>query len=237
MYRTISAMLIAALSALPALSAPVEHKFTLSIAGLSVASVALTVDRSGDGYDALARVRGRGLVGSFVELDYEGHSEGRFAADGRPKPLISRSQRRDDEGGRAVVIHYSGGTPVSVTADPPWPPRPWDIAPLSQRGTLDPISAAVAIIADRPVGEACGRTVEIFDGRRRSRVVLGARSERGNFWICPGTYSRVAGYPPKRMEEQVDFPFEITYQETNGILRVVRIDMESTFGSARMQRR
>lgn len=238
MYRILSGVLFFTLSALPALSATAEHKFRLSIAGLSVANIVLEINTDGDSYEATAKVRGRGLVGSFVDLDYDGHSEGRLGPDGMPEPQFFRSVRKDDEdGGRTTMIRYSGGTPVSVSAEPPRPSRPWDIAPATQAGTLDPISTALAIIGDRAVGEACNRRIDIYDGRRLARLSLGQRERRDNFWICPGNYRRIAGYPPKRMNEQVDFPFEITYEQIDGKLRVVRIDMDSTFGSARMQRR
>ena len=238
MFRIVPALLILTLSVLQAPAAEVEHKFRLSIAGLSVANILLVIDTDGDRYEASARVRGRGLVGSFVDLDYDGYSEGRLGSDGMPQPQFFRSVRNDDDdGGRTTVIRYDGGTPVSVTASPPRPSRRWDIAPETQRGALDPISAGLAMIGDRAVGEACGRTVDIYDGRRLARLSLGPRRSRGDFQVCSGNYRRIAGYPPKRMAEQVDFPFEITYQRIDGMLRVVRLDMESTFGSARMQRR
>lgn len=237
MHRLPLTILLLVLFALPLRAGAVEHKFRLSLAGVSVATVVLNVDRAGDRYTANARVRGRGLVGAFVDMDYDGTSRGRIGPDGMPRPELFQAQRKDDEdGGRTTVVRYSGGVPVSVTADPPYPQRPWNTIPRAQRGTVDPIAAAVAVIDDQPVGAACNRTVEIYDGRRRSRIILGGASRAGQGWICSGIYRRVAGYPPKKMQEQVDFPFAITYEERDGKMRVMRVDMDSTYGTGRLER-
>ncbi|NNU79955.1 DUF3108 domain-containing protein [Halovulum dunhuangense] len=211
--------------------------YDVSVSGLHVGTMDLAANVEGAAYTARGEVRGGGLIGALFSFGFGGVASGRILSDGALQPVIYDGYR-EDRGDRAeTAIRYQGAQVREVTLTPVRKPRPFDIVPQEQRGVLDPISAAFAVLADQPVGAACDRGIEIYDGRRRSRLVIGPRQARGEGFVCSGTYSRVAGYSPGQMAEKVDFPFTIHYREANGQMRVMAIETDSVIGKAVARRR
>ncbi len=130
-----------------------------------------------------------------------------------------------------VEMTYSGAAPAAVSAEPAFDPKPWQIEPTEQSGTLDPISGALTAMAPAPVGTICNRSVEIYDGRRRYALDLGAPEADGERIRCPAHYRRVAGYKPKELKETIDF--SVWFEERpDGLAHVVRMAGESALGLA-----
>ena len=110
-------------------------------------------------------------------------------------------------------------------------PKPWQIEPEDQAGTLDPVSAALTALAPEPAGEICNRSVEIYDGRRRYAIDLGAPEAGEGRIRCPALYRRVAGYKPKELKETIDFA--VWFEERpDGLAHLVRAAGESYLGLA-----
>ena len=132
-----------------------------------------------------------------------------------------------------VEMIYGGGAPATVNAEPAFIPKPWEIDPAAQTGTLAPITAAIATLAPRPRVGMCERTVEVFDGRRRYAIDLGKPVQDGARIRCPANYRRIAGFKPKMMKERPNFPFNIWLEERgDGLAHVGRGAGESMFGLA-----
>ena len=140
-------------------------------------------------------------------------------------------------GGDVTTGTSAGGRVTGHKQTPPIPRRDFDVSHDSLRGVVDPVSATYALLMDRPVGRACGRRLDIFDGTRLSRITVGARKASGDGWQCSGVYLRVAGYPPGKMAEQTRFPFTLFYDEVDGMMRVREFRTDSIVGDAVARRR
>ena len=157
-------------------------------------------------------------------------------ASGALRPLQFEAESFDSETRQQVAIRYGAGRPQSVEADPPFKPKPWQIAPRDQPGTLDPLSAAVSLIAPQPRAALCNRSVEVFDGRRRSRLSLARPEPRGGRIRCEGAYRRVAGYRAKALEAD-PFPLAVWYaQGPDGLWHLVRAAAPTPYGAAVLTR-
>ncbi|MEO1000641.1 MAG: hypothetical protein AAFW69_08595 [Pseudomonadota bacterium] len=105
--------------------------------------------------------------------------------------------------------------------------------PEQQTGTIDPLSAAILLGQPSVLGAACNRTAEIFDGRRRTRIRLGPVEEgRNGVLTCSGTYERVDGFPPDRLETGTEFPFEAELmEEAGGMVALRRLSFDTSVGT------
>ena len=111
-----------------------------------------------------------------------------------------------------------------------------DVAALS--GMMDPVSAAYALLLDQPVGRACDRVFNVFDGSRHFRISVGKRQADGaGRWKCTGVYLRVAGYSPSQMQKKSRYPFTLFYEERNGVMRLMEFRTDSIVGDAVARRR
>ncbi|MEM8742186.1 MAG: DUF3108 domain-containing protein, partial [Pseudomonadota bacterium] len=148
-----------------------------------------------------------------------------------PMRFEADSAFEDDR--QRVEVAYKDGRPRVIAADPPFRPRPYAIAPEDQTGTLDPMAAALTLIRPEPKGAICNRTVDVFDGRRRIRLELGAPRKSHDGLRCTGTYTRVAGFSPKIMRQGADFPFTVVFRANEaGIAEVWQIFADTDFGRA-----
>jgi hypothetical protein len=164
-------------------------------------------------FDARLKAEGEGTISPAPEPE-------RFAAD----------LRFNDDRQAVEVVFDPGGRPRSVAADPPWKPRRWEIEPTEQTGALDPMAAAAVLAAPVAPEKLCGTSVKIFDGRRVSRITLGAaRPERGAL-RCEGAWERVAGYRPKDMKRG---PSDVTVDYEvgeDGLARLERVQVDTGWG-------
>lgn len=126
---------------------------------------------------------------------------------------------------------YRDAAPAAVHAEPAFVPKPWQIEPTDQAGTLDPVSAALTALAPAPAGAVCNRSVEIYDGRRRYALDLGAPETEDGRIRCPAQYRRVAGYKLKELKETIDLA--VWFEERpDGLAHLVRAAGDSYLGLA-----
>jgi hypothetical protein len=169
-------------------------------------------------YDA--RVSGRVTNGRFTPVRYEEDAD---------------TGKRQSQS----VMEYKAGVPQVKVYNPPKTPRPSDIDPATQGGTVDPLTAAFAALRDVAPEEACRLKLVLFDGRRRSQVVLADPQPTGGGGLaCAGEYRRLEGFSDKEMAEKSRFPFRMTYAPLpDGRLRVVEVAMDTIYGKGRLTRR
>ncbi|MEM9430432.1 MAG: DUF3108 domain-containing protein [Pseudomonadota bacterium] len=221
----------------PAAGAETSQRYDVYAGGLKIGTLGLDGRVSGSRYAASGRVAGGGLIGVFVTFDFSGTSQGAVQG-GQLRPDVYEARSDDGKTARTTRMQYQGGRPVSVTFDPERKPRDYDAAASGQAGTLDPISATFALLAEAPAGAACGRSVEVYDGRRRSRLtVTPRRAGRDGTFVCDGTYTRVDGFSDKLMAERQTFPFTLIFRESAGVMQVIRFETQTTFGRVTAIRR
>ncbi len=214
----------------PTLHRPLSTVYDLYLGGIPVGELSVRSTVDGDRYRAISTMRTAGLLGAFYDASFQAETQGLVGADGLvPQHFAADSGAGGDR--QAVDVTYAGRTPDSVRADPPFKPKPWQIEPRAQAGTLDPVSAAVTALAPAPASEICRQTVDIFDGRRRYAVDLGAPEADGVRIRCPGVYRRIAGYKKKELKEKITFNvwFE---KRPDGLMHAVRGAGDSMLGLA-----
>ena len=79
----------------------------------------------------------------------------------------------------------------------------------------------------------------MFDGRRRSQVVLKSPKPLSDGGVsCSGEYRRLEGFSEKEMAEKQRFPFVMTLALTDGdMMQVTEISMDTLYGKGRLKRR
>jgi hypothetical protein len=213
---------------------PVSTIYDLYLGGIKAGELTIDARFSGDRYSATSVMRTAGIVGALYKASFEAETSGRQGTGGlEPERFSATAQMYSDR--QRVEMTYRGtaiGTaPESVWADPAFVPKPWQIEPADQAGTLDPVSAALAALAPSPVAEICGRSVEIYDGRRRYALDLGKPKADGERISCPALYRRVAGYKAKELKETI--AFTLWFEERpDGLAHLVRAAGDSVLGLA-----
>ena len=209
---------------------PMSTIYDLYLGGIRAGELAIESAFRDGRYSATSVLRTAGVVGALLQASFEAETEGRLGEDGL-EPMRFRADSRMYSDAQTVEMTYDGRVPATVDAEPPFDPKPWQIEPGDQAGTLDPISAALTALAPAPVDAICDRSVEIYDGRRRYAVDLGEPEVDGDRIVCPARYRRVAGYKPKELAETIEF--DVWFEtRPDGLAHVVRAAGESGLGLA-----
>lgn len=223
-------------------SAPAEEVATnlgykVFVGGVKIGKANLVARISEDGYSLVGYAKSTGVVGWFYEVDAQVQVEGRRGADNAISPLeFSMSSVTDGSENFAMTIPYAGDAPSGIEAQPPLRQVHYAIEPTEQVGTLDPLSALMAAMLPSDVNQPCGRTLPIFDGRRRFDIIvdLARREYQRNGYrhiVCEARYHRVGGFKEKHMNKP-DIPFTVTFAFIgDGFVRPVRLQGESEFGA------
>ena len=216
----------------PAPAQPVNTIYDLYLGGIKAGELTIDASYVDDRYQAFSVLRTAGIVGAVYKASFEAQTEGRMS-NGVLAPDRFAAASRMKKKSQAVEMLFEGNAPMTVSADPAFIPKPWQIEPSEQSGTIDPITAALSALAPMPRDQICNRSVEVFDGRRRYAIDMGKPVQDGARIKCPANYRRVAGFKPKMMKKSPNFPFAIWLEERpDGLTHVVRAAGESMFGVA-----
>lgn len=152
-------------------TAPLELRYEAFALGFPVVGFDFRLDEDGAAYALDGNVRTEGLLRLIYRFNMRTDSAGSFAA-GAPAPRFHEQELRIRGRDRSARLDYPGDGSVATTlipAEDAGRPRP---TPQQIRGTLDPLSALLAI--GREVAEAgrCTGRFAIYDGRRRYDLVL-----------------------------------------------------------------
>lgn len=239
---SIAAFLIAAMPvvAMPGAAAAEGEQaatFDIYLRGVKAAQLAYSAIEESGRYSAAAKMKTSGLIGWLRTVSYEAQAQGSVRGHDLV-PSLYRENRINDDDERGAQMAYRGGVPQGRVFDPPQPPRPGDIDPATQGGTLDVMSAIYAVFREKPRDKVCAVDEHIFDGRRRTRITAGSPRAEGDTIVCDAQYRRIAGFSAEDMAERQIFPFRLIYEENgNGTWHVTRVEMETTYGKGSMVRR
>jgi hypothetical protein len=207
--------------------------FDVSIAGIRAGELALSAERNGSSYEAGGRARATGLLGAVARLGFDGVARGRVARDGSLVPEHYSARSRSPCAERDTVIRFDNGSPVSVSVEPP---RRHQVDLSAQTGAVDPISAAYVLMLDTRAESICNTRMNLFDGSRRSEVLVGRAQAQGDLFVCNGQYSRLEG--DDHSVWQPDWTFRLVYRQTGGgNVALERIETPTRFGKAVLTRR
>lgn len=239
-FRTPALALALSLAAAPLAQADQTDRIVFDVVLRGIPAGRLTINGkiTGATYGANGVMETTGLAGAIKKIRYEATVSGGFAAGSFTPTRFDETAQRGDDFSKNMIV-YKGGAPVSVSHEPPRAPRPTDVDPTKQAGTIDPLTALYAVLRDVDRDEACKLSVTMFDGTKRSQVALSAPQASGDGVTCAGEYRRLAGFSEKEMAEKSRFPFTLTYAPTpdGQRLQVVEISTDTILGKGRLKRR
>lgn len=219
----------------------VNQTFGLYVAGLKAGSIQISGRLSGTNDDGQYILEGAlsptSVMRHFHDVGYSGVVQGALR-DGQVLPAAYHSHTRTQSRENEVKLHFTETTPVVKLYSPSREPRDYDVDPVAQNGVIDPLSAAHLLFRDQTSADLCNKVIEVFDGRRRTRLTLETPIETGQDTTCAGAYSRIAGFSPDDMQEQVNFPFTLVYTKGDAdIYKLSSFTTETTFGRAEATRK
>jgi len=181
----------------------IEGGYEITFAGFSGFRIDFKGSIDGDHYDFENRTFKDGVL-KAITMHYEGRNRawGSFTPQGA-HPIGGSLSLVVGNQARTWAAQYGAGGRLSEVNNPPWTPAPKDTIPEDKKtGSLDPLSAALAVgMAD---DAACDQVAHTNDGKRRVDVVLnkirtetpaqaGIPQAKGDVLVCELYSKRIAG--------------------------------------------
>ncbi|WP_149140947.1 DUF3108 domain-containing protein [Gemmobacter caeruleus] len=213
-----------------------QARFDFVLKGIKAGSLSWSgTGEPGGSYSVEGTLKTSGLAALLKKVRYDAAASGSLTAKG--SYLAARYSEDANTGKRQSrsSMTWSKGVPT-VQDSSERKAKPWDIDPASQKGTVDPLTAMFATLRDVAPGQECKVNLNMFDGRRASKLTLGAPTAQGDKVVCAGEYRRVAGFSPDDMAEKTRFPFTLTYAPAGDRMQVVEVAMDTLYGKARLVR-
>lgn len=214
-----------------------EARFSFVLRGITAGSLDWNgTGTAGGSYAVSGVLKTSGLAALVKRVRYTATARGTITAKGS---YLASSYSEDADTGKRQsqsVMVWRKGVPAIQSYKPERQPRPYDVDPATQKGTIDPLTAMFATLRDVTPGEECKASLDLFDGRRASKLILGSPQKDGDNVVCTGEYRRVAGFSPEDMAEKTRFPFTLTYAPAGDRMRVVEVAMDTLYGKARLVR-
>lgn len=236
-------------------AAPGDAKLTYSI---HVGGVHVLDADAHVGLDEIYRVglalETEGMLGRVAQWKTDVRAQGQLAG-GMPRPQRFTAHGAWREEPRLTTLDYpDAGTPVVTLADPA-PDKDREPVPEALRaGTLDPVSAIVAVLDQVGRGGGCDLTVPVYDGRQRYDLTFSDSGEEvleasdlssyaGPARRCEVEYKPVAGRwkepPSRRNRDGGRAPSRtvslwVAPAAPSGDMVPVRLEMDSPLGAVRV---
>ncbi|MDE2790259.1 MAG: DUF3108 domain-containing protein [Paracoccaceae bacterium] len=215
------------------------HRFGIYLGGVMLGTVTVDAEVEDTRYKASVSITPTGLLETIVKVQHRSRVAGAIGqGDLRPWHYRSRTLTRKRKS--EVDMIYVDGRPSIRLILPEREPRDHDVVPADQIGTLDPTSAAFKMFRSVSRDDLCNTAQEIFDGRRRTRLVVEAPefNDGEDEVHCPAIFKRVAGYSPEQLAKRSDFRATLTFKrQGDGLYQMQKIAAESTFGDVKILRR
>ncbi len=231
--RVLAVALAMALTVPAARAASLSANYDFYVSGIKVGTVSLATEESASSYSARAKVGTAGLLGAFLSFTYDGTAQGALGRGG-PVPSLFTATSVTSGKKKTARIDWTNGAPAKVTVNPP---RDVKFDPANLKGSLDPVSAAFAVLRDGPAERMCSKKIDLFDGSRRSRLTVGPRRAEAGGFSCAGSYARLEG-EAQSLTPEGETAFTIRFAtQSDGTARVRRIETGTSFGTAALERR
>jgi hypothetical protein len=205
--------------------------YDVHFSGVKIGKAELEGEIGAEDYRVKTHVKTAGVVDAFFTATVDGETEGVLDSSGALAPKRFRADTKTSEDEQLVEIVYEDGAPRIAEAVPAFKKKSYEIVAEEQTGAIDPISAAFQALAPAPAAEVCNDRVEVFDGRKRWALAISNPRVDGDVIQCDGVYERIAGFKPKHMKRQTEFPFDVSYRVgKDGMAVVQRIAVKTDYG-------
>lgn len=231
MRRVLSAMLLIVAGG-AAQAEPFTHNYDVRFAGLRVASATVQGNVTPTSYNAAARLEARGLAGLFTSGDFNASVRGTRTGPAGFMPQAFAQVTEGSDASRLDLV-YRGGMPVSAVSSPVRAADERAVPTLSkQAGTVDFLTAVVALTYPGTAEEICNRSFDSFTLTKRVRI-------EGD-GLIPGTQSCRVIYRkvnPETLQARDPEPYTLELRPTtDGQFEVARILGPSEFGQTVISR-
>ncbi len=212
-----------------------DGRYSVHALGVKVGDLALAGEVTERQYAVTSQFVTSGLVATVAGVRFVMQSSGaRKGATFAP-----RSYSEDMDTGKRqsrVKLRWSGGV-ARASGSEVGAPGPYAVTPAQQRGAVDPLTAMFMVIRDQDPKDVCKMTQKIYDGERLTQITLTNRRTQGDKLICSGTFRRLAGYSPEDLSARGQFALTVTYETAGTLMRATRVQADTIYGKARIQRR
>lgn len=170
------------LSAGPAMAADsppggLSLTYSVHVGGVHVLDADADMVLGPDGYHAGLRMQTDGFLGRVAQWKTDVRAQGRFGAPlPQPRQFTAHGSWRDEP--RLTTVDYAPDGAPTVTLAQPEPEKDREPVPSDLRlGTVDPVTAIVAVLDKVAKAGDCDITVPVYDGRQRYDLVFATAGE------------------------------------------------------------
>jgi hypothetical protein len=190
---------------------------TLYAGGLSLGHVDMDAKFAGDKYHVTSNLETSGVVNVFWQSQIQATSSGKLDKKVMQVQSYDSFYTGHKANHQEVALTYENGEPVRLYANPTYPTTGYEVKPEEKKGTFDPLSAVIHIMAgiDSEAGNPCGVKTAVYDGRRRYNVNMTKVKPvdikmdnglyKGPAMLCQIEYKQISGYKPRVLHD-TNFP-------------------------------
>jgi len=236
---------IAFATAAAAQAVPVKLQYTGYLVDSPVLDARVEVARDAEGgpYRMSLSTGLVGALGDMVPFHFKAASLGKTEEVGlQPSSYHSETSIYDNR--QSVALSYGPGGSVTLTDDPPTQEGQDAVAQGGLAGTIDPLSAALAIIVKVSERGSCAGKFRIFDGARRYDLSLSPAPEglavprlpvapKAQAKACDAAVSLISGFPEYAINAGM-YPTTARFWLARGIVGsapvLLRLEAESGLG-------
>ena len=219
--------------------AKTSAQFDVAIGALRVGVFWIDGSTSRRAYTVSSGFQSTGLIGGLADVAVAMTARG-TRRDGQFFPARYGEDVRAGRRQGAIVMTYRNGVPKvsgqkirDEDDDDDTPP----VDAATQKGTLDPLSATFALLHRQPLAGACQVDRFMFDGERRTRVVMTTLRQERDIWVCSGQFLRLAGYSERDLRRSGVVDVVVRYRLEGDDLVATQAQFRSLRGVLRLTRR
>jgi hypothetical protein len=201
--------------------------------GVRLGTFTLASQRASDTYGVRSRFTSTGAVALLARVHFEMQATGRWTSAG-PQPAWFLENVNTGQRQSTADLDYTNGVP-RITGGRLGSDTP-PLRPNHQRDTVDPATAIFRAVAPQAADDLCTLDQPIFDGARRTRLVLGPPRPKGTEFVCRGTLHREDGYSARELARAKSFDLELSYEAgPDGRFHMSTAKVATVFGIVTLQ--
>lgn len=164
--------------------------YSIHVGGMHVLDATANVALQEGGYRAGLVMQTDGFLGRVAKWQTDVRAHGNFAGPlPRPRQFTAHGSWRDEP--RLTTVDYAPDGMPNVTLAQPEPEKDREPVPMEMRnGTVDPVTAIVAVMDRVARSGGCDITVPVYDGRQRYDLIF---ATQGTEQLEAGDLSTYAG--------------------------------------------
>jgi hypothetical protein len=216
-----------------------ELQYVVRGLGLKLGDLRIASHSTNGRYRTISQFATTGALRTLAKVRFDLQSEGRWRSEGQtaePRTYteaVNTGRRRS-----SATLTYVGGIPRvdsgAVGRSEQGAHAP--LNPLTQRDTIDPATALWLAAGPLPEARLCNLDLPIFDGVRRTRLVLSQPLETEAGFTCRGAFIREAGYGEKQLRKRGNFDVSLNYvRRRDGQFMLIGGRVETIYGPVMLQ--